>query len=255
MSDEALLLDVGNTRVKWGLFANGRITRTGSVERLRLKESGFGLLTTKLPRRLNGVVISNVTGAAFSARLSGVFSLYCDSNIHFVQSERETLGLKSSYAQPRKLGVDRWMAMLGARSEVKGSFCSIDAGTAVTIDVVDGSGAHLGGQIMPGLALMNRALERDTGKITLFSRLPRRSGKNLPTLGKSTRTAVSIGTLNAVCGAVERTLRKMREERLRPKIILTGGDAPYLLKQLDGDLIHRPHLVLQGLALIWQDRL
>ena len=253
MSDEALLLDVGNTRIKWGLFAVGRITRTGSIERLRLKESG--LLTTKLPRRLNGVVISNVAGTAFSARLSGVLSLYCDSNIHFAQSERETLGLKNAYAQPRKLGVDRWMAMLGARSEVKGSFCLVDAGTAVTIDVVDGNGTHLGGQILPGLALMNQALERNTGKIALSPRLPRRPGKNLPTLGKSTRTAVSIGTLNAVCGAVERSLRKMRVERLRPKIILTGGDAPYLLKQLDGDIVHRPHLVLQGLASIWQDRL
>ena len=108
---------------------------------------------------------------------------------------------------------------------------------------------------MPGLVLMKQTLECNAGKITLSPGSPRRPGKNLPTLGKSTRTAVSIGTLNAVCGSIERILRKMRAERLRPKIILTGGDAPYLLKQLDGDIIHRPHLVLQGLALIWQDRL
>ena len=254
MSEEALLLDVGNTRLKWGLFNGRRITRTGSIKHRRLKEAGFGLLTTKLPRWVDGAVVSNVAGASFAARLSGVVGLYCNSNVSFAQSEKETLGLQNAYRQPRKLGVDRWMAMLGARSEVKGALCVIDAGTAITIDVVDGKGKHLGGQIIPGLRLMDHALRPNARESTTSVRLPHDLGSGLTFLASSTRRAMQIGALNAICGAIERVLRITRAERLRPKIVLTGGDAPRILKQLDGSIVYRPHLVLQGLAVIWQDR-
>jgi pantothenate kinase type III len=68
----------------------------------------------------------------------------------------------------------------------------------------------------------------------------------------TTRQAVQSGAMNAVCGAIERAVRTMRAGALRPRIILTGGDASRILTQLDGKVLHRPHLVLQGLAFMLQ---
>ena len=70
------------------------------------------------------------------------------------------------------MGVDRWVAMIGARSEFRGGLCIVDAGTAVTIDAIDKNGNHLGGQIIPGLALMSNALSFGASDIPVVKRAP-----------------------------------------------------------------------------------
>jgi type III pantothenate kinase len=254
MNDRSLVLDVGNTRVKWGVSDGGRIVRTGSAMREALKSSGFSALTTRLPRRVNAVLVSNVAGPGFGARLSSVVGIHCDQEVHFAHPERQAFGITSAYRQPRRLGVDRWVAMIGARSEFKGALCVVDAGTAMTIDALDSSGQHLGGQIMPGLELMAVALERDTSDIGAPSKSAKDMRKGMGMFAGSTRQAVQAGSLNAVCGAIERAVRVMRSAGYRPQIVLTGGDASRILKQLDGKILHRPHLVLQGLAFMLQGR-
>jgi type III pantothenate kinase len=248
MSGPALLFDVGNTRLKWGVLSGDRLTRTGSIRHEKLKESGFSSLTTKLPTNVDEVLVSNVAGAAFGSRLAGVIGLHCGTDVHFVHSERSGFGVRNGYRQARRLGVDRWVALVGARAEAKGALCVVDAGTALTIDALDRDGNHLGGQIVPGLDLMAESLEKDTSDIGAAPRSSRDSAQGMEMFAKTTRLAVRAGAANAVCGAVERAVRVMRSGGYRPKVILTGGDASRILKQLDGKVLHRPHLVLQGLA-------
>jgi type III pantothenate kinase len=248
MPQRALLFDVGNTRVKWGIFDGERPVRTGSIRHEQLKHAGFNALTMKLPRTVDKVLVSNVAGPAFAARLAGVIGLHCNAEVHFAHPKRSSCGVTNAYRQPRQLGVDRWVAMIGARAEAKGALCVVDAGTALTIDVLDKDGRHLGGQIIPGLDMMARSLAQETSDIGAPAKAPRDPGTGMDQFAASTRRAVQAGALNAVCGAVERAVRVMRSERYRPRIILTGGDGSRILKQLDGNVIHRPHLVLQGLA-------
>lgn len=248
MSGRALLLDAGNTRVKWGIWSGERLTRTGSVRHDLLKESGFGLLTTRLPASVEEVLVSNVAGAAFGSRLAGVLGMHCGTDVRFAHAERSGFGVRNGYRQARQLGVDRWVAMVGARAEAKGALCIVDAGTALTIDVLDRDGNHLGGQIIPGLDLMAQSLARDTSDIGRVPAASRDAAQGMGMFSKSTRRAVSTGSVNAVCGAIERAVRTMRSGGFRPTVILTGGDASRILKQLDGKVLHRPHLVLQGLA-------
>ncbi len=248
MSGRALLFDVGNTRLKWGVLERERILRTGSIRHEQLRESGFNGLTTKLPHDVHHVLVSNVAGAGFATRFSSVIGIHCNAEIRFAHSERAAFGVRNAYRQARLLGVDRWVAMIGARAESKGALCVVDAGTALTIDAVGKDGQHIGGQIIPGLNMMASALANDTSDIGAPARTARDPGQRLGIFANTTRRAVQTGALNAVCGAIERAVRVMRAEGMRPRIILTGGDASRILKQLDGNVLHRPHLVLQGLA-------
>ena len=250
----ALLFDAGNTRLKWGVLKNDRIVRSGYIDHAKLKKQGFAALTTRLPTNVEYVLVSNVAGASFATRLAGVIGMHCNADVHFAHSEKEACGVKNAYRQPRKLGVDRWVALLGARAETRSAVCIVDAGTAVTIDAMDNTGQHLGGQIIPGPGLMTAALSTKTSDIGSPISTIRDPGAGMGLFATNTGDAVKSGTLSAVCGVIERAAKVMRSAGLRPKIVLTGGDASRILKQLDGNILHRPNLVLQGLAYMVQSK-
>jgi type III pantothenate kinase len=244
----ALLFDIGNTHMKWGVLREDRLVRTGKISHESLKDKGFNAVTNRLPRDVSEVIVSNVAGTTFGTRLSSVIGIHCNTDIHFARSQKCAFGLTNSYSQPRRLGVDRWVAMIGARAEFRSALCIVDAGTALTIDAVDRNGVHLGGQIIPGIELMQKSLGTDTSDIGRVRRNTADPGNGVHLFASSTQAAVRNGALGAVCGAVERAVKNLRSEGLRPKIVLTGGDASRILKQLGGNVIHRPNLVLQGLA-------
>lgn len=250
MTSRHLLFDVGNTRIKWGVAHDGKLRRTGSISHKRLGEQGYAALTTRLPTDVDGVLVSNVAGPTFATRLSGVVGLHCDCDVHFARSAASGFGVTNSYRQPRRLGVDRWVAMVGARAQTRKALCIVDAGTAVTIDALDRHGQHLGGQIFPGLRLMMDALAEDTSNLPAVRRKTGSGDGALPGLATSTAKAIYEGSLGAVCGAIERSLRTMRSAKHRPLLVLTGGDASRILGGLGESADHRPNLVLEGLAII-----
>ncbi|HEX9853534.1 MAG TPA: type III pantothenate kinase [Woeseiaceae bacterium] len=241
----ALVFDAGNTRVKWGLYQGGRIARSGSVTHDALRETGFAALVTKLPRSVGKVLACSVAGASFATRLSAAIGLHCNAEVRFVHSEKKAHGVTNGYASPRRLGVDRWVALIAAYAERRSAAVIVDAGTAVTIDVLDKRGVHLGGQIIPGLRLMSSCLSTQTADLPpVGQRRPVVAG----VFAANTSAAITSGAYNAVCGAIDRAGRAARTAGLRPRIVLTGGDASSILKLLDGSVQHRPNLVLQGLA-------
>jgi len=219
-----------------------------------LRESGFSPLTTRLPRDIDSILISNVAGPGFAARLTGVLGIHCNVDVRFARTATSSCGVTNSYRQPRRMGVDRWVAMIGARAESKSALCVVDAGTAVTIDVIDREGLHRGGQIIPGLHMMAASLAHETSDIGKSSRSGKDPERGMDLFANTTRGAVRSGTLSAICGAIERAAGTMRAEGLRSKIILTGGDGSRILAQLGGSILHRPNLVLQGLARMLVDR-
>ena len=100
----ALLFDAGNTRLKWGLLSQGRIGKTGSITHEKLHDTGFGALTSHLPRDVDRVLASNVAGQTFATRLSGVIGIHCGRDVHFVHAEAEAFGLTNGYRRPRRIG-------------------------------------------------------------------------------------------------------------------------------------------------------
>lgn len=250
----ALLLDIGNSRIKWGVLDDGEIHRTGHIAHDRIGDKGLAALTSKLPRGVDAVFASNVAGTSFATRLSGVIGMHCNVDVHFARSEKAACGVTNSYRQPRRLGVDRWVAMIGAWAEFGRVCLVVDAGTAVTIDALDGSGRHLGGQIIPGVGLMAASLAARTSDIPNIQRRAAAQAGGTGMFANTTAGAVGQGALNAVAGAVERAAGVLRDAAGDPAVILTGGDASRILKSLDADVDHRPHLVLQGLAQLLENR-
>ncbi len=250
---KALLLDIGNTRIKWGVLRNGAINRTGHIAQSKVQEQGLAVLTSKLPRDMDVAFASNVAGPTFATRLSGVIGMHCDCEVHFAKSQREACGVRNGYRQPRRMGVDRWVAMIGAWSEFETACVVVDAGTALTIDVLDEEGQHIGGQILPGFVLMSDALTVQTSDIPpLGKRIPP-AASGLEIFGSSTAKAVQQGCWSAAVGAVERAITTLRSIGYEPRVALTGGDASRMLTALGTDTLHRPNLVLQGLARLLAD--
>jgi type III pantothenate kinase len=245
---KALLLDVGNSRIKWGVLDSGEIRRTGHISQERIRQKGLQVLTTKLPRRVDEVFVSNVAGTSFATRLSGVVGLHCDCDVRFARSEKRGWGLQNSYTQPRRMGVDRWVAMVGAWAEIQDACLVVDVGTAMTLDAIDESGTHLGGQIIPGVGAMATALADATSDIPSVRPLPAREGSLMQMFARTTAGAVREGALNAVAGAVDRAIATLEANGIKPETVLTGGDASRILNALNMAPLHRPHLVLQGLS-------
>lgn len=244
----ALLLDVGNSRLKWGVLDDDNLRRTGHIAQSKIREQGLQVLTTRLPRRVDAVYASNVTGNSFATRLSGVIGMHCNSDVHFARSERRGWGVTNAYRQPRLLGVDRWVALVGAWNELHSACLVVDVGTAVTLDALDKTGLHLGGQIIPGTEVMQASLSDATSDIPQVKAAASRTGRDMKVFGRNTTAAVREGAENAVVGAIERAARVLRSSGYRPKIVLTGGGASRILDALEKPPLHSPHLVLHGLA-------
>ena len=141
------------------------IRRTGHIAQARIRDKGLQVLTTRIPQQVDEVFVSNVAGASFATRLSGVVGAHCNCRVRFARSERSGWGVTNGYTQPRRMGVDRWVAMVGAWAEVQASCLVVDVGTAMTIDAIDDGGRHLGGQIIAGVATMADALATSTSDI------------------------------------------------------------------------------------------
>lgn len=236
-----LLVDVGNSRIKWGCLIDGTLEAGFPVEREEPLDDALRAAWSAL-RAPSAALICSVAGDSFDARMAQWILENWGFRPEWLRSGPEALGIVNGYADYAQLGNDRWAAMLGARSFSPGPFGVIDAGTAVTVDVVDGDGRHLGGLILPGLTLMQRSLLTGTARIREAAPVPR------VVLGHSTAECVASGTGFGLAGALERCVAEV--ERLRAGIawIATGGSWPQL-----GPMIARPvrydaELVLRGLA-------
>ncbi|MBT8099930.1 MAG: type III pantothenate kinase, partial [Gammaproteobacteria bacterium] len=105
-----LLLDVGNTYLKWGVAGDDGISKTGKIAQQKIRDKGLSVLTTRLPTRIDSAMASNVAGTSFATRLAGLVHAHCNCDLHFAKPVKKAFGLTNSYSRPRQLGVDRWVA-------------------------------------------------------------------------------------------------------------------------------------------------
>ena len=240
-----LLIDAGNTRIRWAEAVDGAV-RPGGAE----IHAGADLpelldrTWSQLPAP-GGVLAANVAGEAFAASLRNWTTRRWGIAPQFVVPRRAAFGVVNAYRVPRRLGADRWAALVAARRWIAGPVCIVDCGTAITVDVLSAHGEHLGGIIVPGLGLMRRALVDCTAGV------PGEPDGEVSLLARDTRDAVTGGTLYAVVAVLDRVVGDVAEE-LGPGLVsvITGGDAARVLPLLRSRYRHEPDLVLEGLAII-----
>lgn len=231
-------LDVGNTRCKWRLTAiDGTVVERGA---------GAGIPEIELAGTPQRVRIARVAGATAEWRQWARMQFGVDAE--FARPTASACGVSNGYSEPAQLGVDRWLAVCAAFSQVCQACVVIDAGTTITADAVTGDGRHLGGYIAPGLRLLGGAVVTNTAEVAWRSE---DAAATAVAPGDSTQRAVSAGIATMAVGFVERVSRELTERLAEPPVIyLTGGDAGRLRPLLSFDVVEAPDLVLDGLAVV-----
>jgi type III pantothenate kinase len=193
----------------------------------------------------SGMLGSNVAGEGIRRRTEAQLELW-DVEPRWIVSSASACGVTNGYDHPNRLGVDRWVALIGARQRVlvRGSALPVlvvMVGTTVTVDALDAGGRFLGGLILPGFGLMLRALEMGTAGL----KAPTGEAVEFPT---NTSDALMSGGADAIAGAVDRMHRKLAKHTgVKPVILMTGGAAVKLASITDLPVEMVETLIFDGL--------
>ncbi|MDD5363895.1 MAG: type III pantothenate kinase [Gallionellaceae bacterium] len=235
-----LLLDIGNTRVKWGCREAGEWRGQGALALDRIE--GLGAVIAESSPAWVGVccVAGEATWRRIEAMLAG-------RPHHRLQPEFEAHGIVNRYDRPESLGADRYAGLIACRRRGHAPCVLASAGTALTVDALAGDGEFLGGMILPGAALMRRALAEGTAAVPVLAG----AWQAFP---RSTGDAVATGILTALAGTVEAMRTRLADELAREvPVVLTGGDAEGLAGHLPGPVVIENNLVLEGLLWLARD--
>jgi len=232
---KTLLLDVGNSRLKWAFAVDQTLQ---PIQALAHGGDPAAASAAIEIMDVDAIWIANVTGAAHADALTAQLSARHSQLPRFAVATAECLGLRVAYPDARRLGVDRWLALLAARTLTRGAASVASCGTALTFDAVSANGRHLGGVIAPGLLTAQQAV---LGATRFAANAPGNDFE--PGLGMDTEACVRQGALHACAGLVDRLAKAQSPSPL----FLTGGDAEVLQPHLATASVIRPDLVLQGL--------
>lgn len=242
MESKTLLLDVGNSRIKWGIWQGDGLRLAGVIEHADAAAQDTWAFAAEAER----AIVSNVAGPARAEQLREQLAAF-GIELELASTSAEHAGVRCGYYEPERLGVDRWMAVLAASRRGHGARLVIDAGTALTMDMLDINHQHLGGYIIPGLFMMESTLQGATSDIRVDQ--PHAAGE---AFGRSTSDAVRNGAMVAVLGAIARAAEHLESAcdcRIsRSNYLFTGGDGEQIAEALAMPSQYRSHLVLEGIA-------
>lgn len=265
-----LLLDSGNSRLKWALSrgsrgARARFVASGAIELASLRRSAAPLLRVmRAARRTAGaqprVYACNVAGVPMQRRIRAAAVRAGLPAPHFARSAAAAGGVRNAYPEPWRLGVDRWVALIGARQRHPGrALCLVAIGSALTIDLLGADGHHRGGCILPGPRMMIESLLLHTAGIRRRAALSARGALSralagappAPLFAVATRAALLAGARYACAALIERAAQSARRELgVRPRLILAGGAADTVAPLLRLPHARQDDLVLRGLAVL-----
>jgi type III pantothenate kinase len=240
-----LLIDIGNSRAKWATFKEGKLGMQGAAGHESWDEADWS-------REIERSGATRVLAASVASEdRNALLTAACERSIgrppEYVTATVAAAGVRNGYSNPAQLGVDRWLAVIGAFRRHVAACCVVDAGTAMTIDAVDGTGQHLGGFIVPGPRLMVDSLLTRTSDLA-----DRWSWDRAPDPTRfpgNTRDAIEHGCLRALASLVETARRQIEVQASEePRLVLTGGAAAVLIPWLTQPMEFVGDLVLQGLA-------
>jgi type III pantothenate kinase len=166
--------------------------------------------------------------------------------IYYELSHLLPLPVKIGYETPETLGKDRIALAAGAADRFPGkNILAIDAGTALTIDLVTSEGFFVGGNISPGMRMRFAALHQQT-----FSLPEIEPSEEVPLIGRNTREAILAGVVNGIIYEIDNSINSLNNKYNDLHVIMTGGDAPYLSARLKNRIFVEENLVLNGLNAI-----
>lgn len=234
-----LILDIGNTKIKAAIVSNGKILQIESSEKSELE------FASELTQKYNGIkniIISSVrkTPDTLTQQLNLKYDkvFFCNSNL--------PIPLENLYETKDTLGYDRLAACIGAYAKYPNqNILIIDAGTAITFDFVNEKAQYCGGSISPGINMRYKALHHFTSKLPHLS-----IKENFNIIGKNTKDAITGGVQNGIIFEIDTYIDNLQINNPHLKVILTGGDAPFLHKFIRNKTFLDEHILLFGLNTI-----
>lgn len=241
-----LLIDIGNTRIKWALVDANGVILPGDSFSLENPFAAIKELFKQFKQRPRSIVISNVKDPQISNILTETALLTLDIMPFEIYSTEHSSYISNGYQIPRQLGADRWCAMHGAAMQTEKPYLVIDAGTCVTIDAVDADGNHMGGLILPGLACSAKAIELVTN--INIEEVEKQQPEFLPI---NTYDAIKLGAHISLLSTVKQTYDDFKRfTKCEPLVFITGGDSEQISKLVDINTIVDPHLVFKGMSVL-----
>lgn len=257
--NNTLLIDCGNTYLKWCLFDGEKLSEQQSLyhKDISVLEVYKDLIDSQAST-CDSVVMVSVLGEVF---LAGAKRIAEDAGLSLLDahSQEKLANIRNGYIQPEELGSDRLVAMIGAYELINDlQVCIvIDSGTATTIDAVDETGQHIGGVIFPGLELSLNSLSDNTELLPKLEDDGLQFEKN--GLATDTSQAIASGCLLSLAGGIDGICNKMQrqleatsfqrssEVKVEVKRILCGGGAKALLPHLENNYDYHENLIMLGL--------
>lgn len=237
-----LVLDVGNSRTKQGLFAGEQLMRTGVANNGDLQAVKTFIDNEHVERVAIGSVAKE--DGAFMEALATI------APVTLITGTSPS-PLTNAYQTQATLGVDRLANAVGAVRFFPGRpVLAIDMGTCVTYDLVDGTGAYLGGLISPGLRMRARAMNAYSARLPLVE-----PDEHVQVIGRSTQESLSSGSHHGLRAELKTLIAELGQQHPGLAVVLTGGDAPRFARALENGIFAHPFLTLLGLhALLLFDR-
>jgi len=246
-----LLVDIGNTRIKWARLDGGRLGTARAAIHSTWRSGDYARRLFGPGRALERMLVASVAGSRVDRMLAAA-ARGAAVPARFVTVPRRAAGVTVGYLEPWRLGVDRFVAAVGAHHLFKGvATCVVGVGTAMTIDLITAAGLQCGGVIIPAPGLMVDTLLSSTHGIRRRARGGALGAAGL--FGRSTRAAIVQGSRYAAAATIDRAVEEASALLgRRPLVVLTGGEAQAVRPLLRSSCVRVPDLVLRGLAVLSQ---
>ena len=234
-----LLIDIGNTRTKYIYLHDLNRIAVSSVDNTELSYNSLESLFAQA----TDIVFASVQQEL--AKLLIMWAREQKINCLQVETQHQAFNVNCGYPKPEQLGIDRWLAIIGAATLYpQQNVLIVDSGTATTYDLLDNTGQHQGGWIVPGIELMRDSLNRQTSRINISAQLP--TGQPF---GSDTQSNVNQGCWSLTYGGITFAIDQAQKLGMNlDKIVLTGGNAEALLCFANNDYLIEKQLVFVGLA-------
>ena len=240
-----LLIDAGNSRVKWALDGPGT-WKTGVSSRTEFAQALED--SVEDVSKIKSITISSTRNQTYNRQLSVLLSELFDVEPFYIESKRREFGVINRYSPAGSLGVDRWAGLIAVRSLGTSPAIVIDCGTAVTVDALNADGLFEGGVIFPGISLAIHSLDQ-ADNLTVAGNV------NPNVFAQSTEQAMYSGVLYSIASGIDGIVMQMRKSLgYSVNVYLCGGDAGTLNDLLEHNVIREPELVLKGLKIIADGR-
>jgi type III pantothenate kinase len=237
-----LLIDIGNTRIKWALADPhaaaplGVWRGMGSVDHVQMDS----LATQWKGADVQRVIVANVAGPQRRAELERLLTVKPE----WFTASAQAAGLRNNYREPARLGCDRFAAAIGARALFPARDLIVaNCGTATTIDAITTDGTFIGGMILPGLRLMAASLSQGTAQLPLIGE----GTQSAAIFADNTGEAIAAGCMQAQLGAIERACAAHAKSSGDVLCVLSGGASAVLAPHLGVPHAHVENMVLVGL--------